>query len=51
MELFFGENHVFKWADDAIVEEIEVITGKLAAMEEVMIGMKEEITDLKKDML
>ncbi|KAF2572836.1 hypothetical protein F2Q70_00004297 [Brassica cretica] len=47
----FGENHVFKWADDAIIEEIEVITGKLAAMEEVMIGMKEEITDLKKDML
>lgn len=46
----FGENHVFKWADDAIIKDIEVINGKLAAMEEVMIGLKEELTDLKKDM-
>ncbi|KAF8115396.1 hypothetical protein N665_0027s0012 [Sinapis alba] len=40
----FCENHVFKWADDAHVEELEV-----SAMEEVLNGMKEYILEIKKD--
>ncbi|KAF8115397.1 hypothetical protein N665_0027s0013 [Sinapis alba] len=45
----FGENHVFKWADDAHVEELEVIAEKVSSMEEVLNGMKEYISEIKKD--
>ncbi|KAF8077393.1 hypothetical protein N665_1041s0008 [Sinapis alba] len=45
----FGENHVFKWADDAHLEELEVIVGNVSAMEEVLSGMKEYISEIKKD--
>ncbi|CAG7888171.1 hypothetical protein BRARA_A01993 [Brassica rapa] len=45
----FSGNHVFKWADEAIAEEIEVIAGKQASMEEVLVGIREEISEFKKD--
>ncbi|KAF8087300.1 hypothetical protein N665_0591s0004 [Sinapis alba] len=45
----FGDNHVFKWADDAHLEELELITRNQSAMEEVLIQIKEDITEMKKD--
>ncbi|KAF8062138.1 hypothetical protein N665_1203s0008 [Sinapis alba] len=45
----FGENHVFKWADDAHVEELKVTVGKVSAVEEVLNGKKEYISEIKKD--
>lgn len=45
----FGENHVFKWADDAQLEELEALGGKQLLLEKDMSEMKELFLDLKKD--
>ncbi|KAL0723499.1 hypothetical protein Bca4012_038098 [Brassica carinata] len=45
----FGKNHVFKWADEAHMEEIEMIAEKQSAMEKDITEMKEHLLDMKKD--
>lgn len=47
--VIFGENHVLKWANDAILEEIEALTIKQSAMEKDLIEIKEHVLDIKKD--
>ncbi|KAF3577381.1 hypothetical protein DY000_02033633 [Brassica cretica] len=44
----FGENHVFKWADDAVLEEIEALAVKQSVMENELIEIKEQLLDIKK---
>ncbi|KAG2306989.1 hypothetical protein Bca4012_084059 [Brassica carinata] len=46
----FGENHVFKWADEALVEEIEALSLKQSSMENDLIEIKEQLLDMKKDL-
>ncbi|KAF8105789.1 hypothetical protein N665_0155s0010 [Sinapis alba] len=45
----FGENHMFKWADEAHQEEIQGIAEKMSSMEKDLIEMKENILEIKKD--
>ncbi|KAF3580483.1 hypothetical protein DY000_02034721 [Brassica cretica] len=45
----FGENHVFKWADDGVLEEIEALAVKQSIMENELIEIKEQLLDIKKD--
>lgn len=45
----FGGNHVFKWADEAIAEEIEVMAGKHSVLEQEVVRIKEEIAEIKTD--
>ncbi|KAF3559283.1 hypothetical protein F2Q69_00011794 [Brassica cretica] len=45
----FGENHVFKWADDAHLEEIEAMAAKQSVMEQDLIKIKEQLLEMKKD--
>ncbi|KAL0724377.1 hypothetical protein Bca4012_038976 [Brassica carinata] len=44
-----GENHVFKWADEALVEEIEALSVKQSTMENDLIEIKEHLIDIKND--
>ncbi|XP_018465618.2 uncharacterized protein At4g04775-like [Raphanus sativus] len=46
----FGENHLFKWADEAFVEELEVLAAKQTEMENGMVEIKEQLLDFKKDL-
>ncbi|XP_018435868.1 uncharacterized protein At4g04775-like [Raphanus sativus] len=46
----FGENHLFKWADEAIVEEIEALAEKQVAIENGMLEIKEQVIEFKKDL-
>lgn len=45
----FGENHVFEWADEALVEEIEALTVKQSSVENDLIKIKEQLLDMKRD--
>ncbi|KAL0722471.1 hypothetical protein Bca4012_037070 [Brassica carinata] len=45
----FGENHVFKWADEALVEKFEALSVKQSSMENDLIEIKEQLLDMKKD--
>lgn len=45
----FGENHLFKWADEALVEEIEALAEKQTAIANCLIEMKEQVVDIKND--
>ncbi|KAG2323999.1 hypothetical protein Bca52824_006727 [Brassica carinata] len=47
----FGENHVFKWADDAILEELELIAEKQSALEKDLMEIKEHLLEIKKDIM
>ncbi|KAF8107189.1 hypothetical protein N665_0125s0017 [Sinapis alba] len=44
-----GENHLFKWADEAHQEEIQGIGEKMSYMVKDLIEMKESILEIKKD--
>lgn len=45
----FGDNHVFKWADEAYLEELEVIAEKQSSVEREMMEIKEHVLEIKKD--
>lgn len=45
----FGENHLFKWADEALAEEIEALALKQATMGNELIQIRELVNDIKKD--
>lgn len=45
----FGENHLFKWADEALVEEIEALAVKQSTIENEINEVKDLILDMKKD--
>ncbi|KAL0726764.1 hypothetical protein Bca4012_022857 [Brassica carinata] len=45
----FGENHLFKWADEAQLEEIEALARNQAVLEKEMYEIKERLLDMKKD--
>ncbi|KAF3589920.1 hypothetical protein F2Q69_00031108 [Brassica cretica] len=44
-----GENHVFKWLDEAHDEEFVVVANKLATMEQDLADIKEDLADMKND--
>ena len=45
----FGENHVFKWVDDAHLEELEAMADKQSILEKELGEIKEEVLEIKKD--
>lgn len=45
----FGDNHLFKWADEAHQEELETMSGKLSVVQNDLIEVKENILELKND--
>ncbi|KAL0900239.1 hypothetical protein Bca101_084200 [Brassica carinata] len=45
----FGDNHVFNWADDAYLEELELIAEKQSSMEKEVMEIKEHLFEIKKD--
>ncbi|KAL0715567.1 hypothetical protein Bca4012_064889 [Brassica carinata] len=45
----FGDKHVFKWADDAYLEELELIAEKQSSMEKEVMEIKEHLLEIKKD--
>lgn len=45
-----GQNHVFKWLDEAHDEELGIVTNKLVVIEQDLADIKSELADLKKDM-
>ncbi|KAF8085071.1 hypothetical protein N665_0683s0013 [Sinapis alba] len=47
--VIFGENHLFKWVDEAQLEELDVLAIKQGLMEKELMEMKEDILDIKKD--
>ncbi|XP_018475195.1 uncharacterized protein At4g04775-like [Raphanus sativus] len=47
--VIFGENHVFKWADEAILEEIEALAARQSTIENDLIELKGHLLDMKKD--
>jgi len=44
-----GENHVFKWVDEAHDEEFVVVANKLATMEQDLADIKADLADMKND--
>ncbi|KAF2603652.1 hypothetical protein F2Q70_00027453 [Brassica cretica] len=44
-----GENHVFKWLDEAHDEEFVVVANKLATMEQDLADIKADLADMKND--
>ena len=44
-----GENHVFKWLDEAHDEEFVVVANKLATMEQDLADIKADLADMKDD--
>ena len=44
-----GQNHVFKWLDEAHDEEFVVVANKLATIEQDLAAIKAELDDMKKD--
>ncbi|CAN6848711.1 unnamed protein product [Brassica oleracea] len=45
----FGENHVFKWVDDAHLEELEAMADKQSILEKELGEIKEDVLEIKKD--
>ena len=45
----FGENHVFKWVDDAHLEELEAMADKQFILEKELGEIKEDVLEIKKD--
>ncbi|RID79011.1 hypothetical protein BRARA_A01785 [Brassica rapa] len=45
-----GPNHLFKWVDEAQLEEFGVLASKQEAMINDLAEIKQEIVDLKNDM-
>ncbi|KAF8095198.1 hypothetical protein N665_0339s0067 [Sinapis alba] len=43
------DNHLFKWADEAQLEELDVLAAKQVMMEKELMEMKEVILEFKKD--
>lgn len=48
--VIMGQNHVFKWLDEAHDEEFEIVTNKLVMIEQDLADIKSDLADLKKDM-
>ncbi|KAG5414855.1 hypothetical protein IGI04_002422, partial [Brassica rapa subsp. trilocularis] len=46
-----GQNHVFKWLDEAHDEEFVVVANKLATIEQDLAAIKAELDDMKKDII
>ncbi|WZZ49028.1 hypothetical protein YC2023_049135 [Brassica napus] len=44
-----GENHVFKWLDEAHDEEFVVVANKVATMEKDLADIKADLADTKTD--
>ncbi|KAG2285637.1 hypothetical protein Bca52824_045241 [Brassica carinata] len=44
-----GENHVFKWLDEAHDEEFVVVANKLATMEQDLADIKADLADMMND--
>ncbi|KAF2558139.1 hypothetical protein F2Q68_00017226 [Brassica cretica] len=44
-----GENHVFKWLDEAHDEEFVVVANKQATMEQDLADIKADLADMKND--
>ncbi|RID76582.1 hypothetical protein BRARA_B03547 [Brassica rapa] len=44
-----GQNHVFKWVDEAHEEEFVVMANKLATMEQDLADIKSDLADMKND--